>query len=295
MEAIPGRLRIGELSRRVGVSPELLRAWERRYGLLQPSRSAGGFRLYSEADEERVGAMQVNLARGLSAAEAARSALELSARQAADSAEAPPPDLSEARMRLQSALEGFDETEAHAQFDRLLATYGADSILVEVILPVLRAMGDGWVAGRVTIAQEHFASNVLRGRLLGLARGWGRGVGPLAVLACPPGEQHDLSLLMFGIALREAGWRISFLGVDTPIATIETAAAALGASIVVLSAVAPGPIRAVEAEVAELARRTTVALGGPAADPALAERVGAVLLQGDPVAAASGLVAGLGS
>ena len=68
-------LRIGALSGRVGVSPELLRAWERRYGLLQPSRSAGGFRLYSGADEARVQSMQRYLEAGLSAAEAARLAV----------------------------------------------------------------------------------------------------------------------------------------------------------------------------------------------------------------------------
>src|SRR5436190_6347674 len=69
------RLRIVELSRRVGLSPELLRAWEQRYGLLKPSRTAGGLRLYSQADEQRLRAMQAELERGLSAAEAARVAL----------------------------------------------------------------------------------------------------------------------------------------------------------------------------------------------------------------------------
>src|SRR3984893_12841576 len=68
-------LRIGELSRRVGVSDHVLRAWERRYGLLQPVRSPGGYRLYSDADERRIRRMQAHLARGLSAAEAARVAL----------------------------------------------------------------------------------------------------------------------------------------------------------------------------------------------------------------------------
>ena len=75
------QLRIGALSRRVGVSPELLRAWEQRYGLLQPSRSAGGFRLYSTADEARVRAMQRHLGTGLPAAEAARLALVETARR----------------------------------------------------------------------------------------------------------------------------------------------------------------------------------------------------------------------
>src|SRR5215213_4087010 len=72
----PAVLRIGELSRRLGVSDHVLRAWERRYGLLRPVRSAGGFRLYSAADLDRVRRMQAHLAQGLSAAEAARAALE---------------------------------------------------------------------------------------------------------------------------------------------------------------------------------------------------------------------------
>ena len=71
-----GYLRIGELSRRTGVAPELLRAWERRYGLLRPARSEGGFRLYSDADEQRVQRMRQHLRQGLAAAEAARRSVE---------------------------------------------------------------------------------------------------------------------------------------------------------------------------------------------------------------------------
>jgi DNA-binding transcriptional MerR regulator len=275
-------LRIGELSRRVGVSPDLLRAWERRYGLLQPSRTEGGFRLYSDADERRVGAMQRALERGLSAAEAARSVLlERPAHEADESG------LADSRARLFDALVGFDEVEQHAVLDRLLATYGTATVLAEVVLPVLRAIGEGWADGRITIAQEHFASNVLRGRLLGLARGWGTRAGPVAVLACPPGEQHDLPLLLFGIALREAGWRIAFLGADSPIASIESAAASVPASAVVLAAVTPERLSAVEPDLTALASRTRVAIGGAGAERPLAERVGATLLDGDPVAGAT--------
>ena len=75
--------------------------------------------------------------------------------------------------------------------------------------------------GDASVAQEHFASGVLRGRLLGLARGWGLGLGPAAVLACLPGEQHDLGLIAFGLALRARGWRIVYLGPDAPIETVE--------------------------------------------------------------------------
>ena len=165
--------------------------------------------------------------------------------------------------------------------------------MLEIVLPVIRSLGDGWAEGRTTIAQEHFASNILRGRLLGLARGWGRGGGQVAVLACPPGEQHDLALLLFGIALREAGWRIAYLGADAPIATIESAAATVHTRAVVLSTVTPERLLAVEPELAELASRRTVAIGGAGADPELVERLGAVLLQGDPVAAAAGFGRGL--
>src|SRR4051812_19008002 len=76
MATDPGQLRIGEFARRVGVPPELLRAWESRYRLLRPIRSPGGFRLYTEADAARVARMRHGLDQGLSAAEAARAALE---------------------------------------------------------------------------------------------------------------------------------------------------------------------------------------------------------------------------
>lgn len=297
MESNSGHLRIGELGRRVGVRPELLRAWERRYGLLQPSRSAGGFRLYSETDEARILAMQRYLGRGLSAAQAAESALAdmpsgETALEERSLAGVLAPGLAEARAKLQSALERFDEAQAHALFDRLLAALATDTVLAEVVLPVIRSIGDGWAEGRTTIAQEHFASHLLRGRLLGLARDWGRGGGPMALLACPPGELHDLPLIIFGIALRGAGWCIAFLGADTPIETIESAAAALHPRVAVLSTVSRGRLTDVEPALAELGRRVAVAFGGAGADLELAARVGAVLLDGDPVSAASTFAAG---
>ena len=78
-----------------------------------------------------------------------------------------------------------------------------------------------WERGEASVAQEHFASNLLRGRLLGLARGWAEATGPRAVLACAPGELHDLPLISFGLALAARGWSITYLGPDTPIATIQ--------------------------------------------------------------------------
>jgi DNA-binding transcriptional MerR regulator len=275
-----GHLRIGELSRRVGVSPELLRAWELRYGLLQPSRSPGGFRLYSSADEERIKRMRAFQTQGLSAAEAARLALESAA-----AAEAPDADGAVAfdRDPFAQALERFDEPAAQAAFDRALSAVSIESLLRDLLIPYLHDLGERWEAGTVSVAQEHFASNFLRGRLLGLARGWGQGGGPLAILACAPGELHDLPLIAFGLALRAQGWRIAFLGPDTPLGTLADAAAMLAPQLVVVSATSAPRLARVRDELGTLARSSPLALAGAGATNALADSVGADRLAEDPV------------
>src|SRR4051812_41583334 len=101
-------LRIGELSRRLGVSDHLLRAWETRYGLLQPFRSTGGYRLYSEADADRIRRMQEHLAAGLSAAEAAQAVLAEAGGRSADLA-ASGVGVGELSVSLREALDAFDE------------------------------------------------------------------------------------------------------------------------------------------------------------------------------------------
>jgi DNA-binding transcriptional MerR regulator len=271
-----GAVRIGELSRRSGVSPELLRAWERRYGLLQPTRSAGGLRLYSPDDLARVQAMQQHLGDGYAAAEAAALATQTTRR--GDNEIATPT----ARGELAAALESFDEGSVHAVFDALLARLSIDALLRDVIVPYLHELGERWERGEVSIAQEHFASTLLRGRLLGLARGWGRGIGPVAVLACAPGEQHDLGLLAFGIALRARGWRIIYLGTDTPIASVADAARSCRPAAAVVSAVDPRIFRGHAEELQQLALNTRLCLGGAGAANA---RLDADLLQltGDPI------------
>jgi DNA-binding transcriptional MerR regulator len=272
----PGVLRIGELSRRSGVSPELLRAWERRYDLLRPARSAGGLRLYSTGDLDRVRAMQRHLAEGLAAAEAA--ALASRPAEPAPSAVALP-DL---RRELEEAVLAFDEPRAQTIIDSLLAVATFDALLSKVIVPYLRALGEGWERGEVSVAQEHFASSILRGRLLGLARGWDRGFGPRVLLACAPGEQHDLGLICFGLALRERGWRISYLGADTPIDSVSSAALAVAPDFVVLSAVNAERFRAKANELRELAKATRLCLGGAGA-AAAGVGTDAIELNGDPV------------
>jgi MerR family transcriptional regulator, light-induced transcriptional regulator len=277
----PGPLvRIGELSRRTGVATDTLRAWERRYDLLRPSRSDGGFRLYGHGDEERVRAMKLLIDSGVAASEAARQAL-------ATEPESPRPrgPLTDPVGRLRSALERFDEAEANSILDDGLATLTVDAVVDRIVLPAMREIGERWERGEITVAQEHFATGIVRARLLALARNWGAGGGPLALLACPPGERHDLGLLAFGVVLRERGWRVTYLGPDTPIETIARTAADLGPSVVVLAALTPEPLHACAAEITGLARDFRVLIGGAAAGGVSAS-LGAELLDPDPVAAA---------
>jgi MerR family transcriptional regulator, light-induced transcriptional regulator len=277
-------LRIGALSQRVGVSPELLRAWEQRYGLLEPVRSDGGFRLYSAADEERVRSMQRHLEAGVSAAQAAQLALAEISTRSGDQAQAAA--LAPLAGQLRAALDRFDEPGANAVLDRLLATFTLETVMRDVVLTYLRELGERWEQGDASIAQEHFASNLLRGRLLGIARGWGRGSGPTAVLACAPGELHDLPLIVFGLVLAGRGWAIAYLGPDTPVATIRDALARVEPDLVVVSATATQGLRAAKAELTELARVVQLALAGAGASASLARSIGATLIDGDPVTAA---------
>lgn len=283
MEAQTGYLRIGELSRRTGVAPELLRAWERRYGLLTPARSEGGFRLYSDLDERRVELMQQSLREGLAAAEAARLAVERAGDEGVREAEDGRPELESGAARLRASLDAFDETGAQAALDDLFGAFSVEAVLGEVVLPYLAELGRRWSTGEATVAQEHFASNLIRGRLLGIGRGWDAGEGPRAVLACAPGELHDLGLIAFGLTLNRRGWRITYLGPDTPVDTLLDAAERLKPELVVVSATTRRRLTPLVEPLRGLGRRTAVVLGGAGAEDGVD---GMRVLAEDPVSAA---------
>ena len=278
MSADTGALRIGEFARRVGVSPELLRAWERRYGLLQPIRSEGGFRLYTTDDAARVEQMKHALDEGLSAAEAARRALA--------PARSSDPALEHARGRLLAAARLYDEAAVHSALDQALAGFGLETVLRELILPALRQIGDEWERGELEVGEEHFATTLIRERLLSLSRLWSRGGGPLAILACAPGERHDIGPIAFGLVLRSHGWRILFLGADTPIDTLAKAAAAMKPQLVVVASMDDALLDAVAGELRRLARSAQLVLSGAGASEELCARLRVDRLDGDLVAAA---------
>jgi methanogenic corrinoid protein MtbC1 len=114
-------------------------------------------------------------------------------------------------------------------------------------------------------------------------------VGPLAVLACPSGERHDLGLLCFGLALRERGWRITYFGADTPLAEITASLDQLSPTVVVLCATTPQPLLDGREEIGVLKGRTRVAVGGGGVTEGFAEELGLEYLGGDPVSEASAL------
>ena len=247
--------------------------------------------------------MKAHLAGGLAAAQAARAALAEEIAPAAATGATPPatpsltPDAPPTPLadlvgfvaELREALNAWDEPAAQAILDRLLAEFTVETVLRQVLLPYLHELGERWASGAITIAHEHFASHVVRGRLTNLARGWGNGLGPRALLACPPGEEHDLALLAFGIALNRRGWRIAYLGSNTPTADVIATAESVRPDLVVMAATAPARLTAITAELEVLARVAPLTLAGTGATRALAEQVGAQYLSDDPVTAAANL------
>ena len=212
--------------------------------------------------------------------------------QRASPASTPRLAIDEPIAELRVALEAFDDSAAHVAIDRLLASLSLESFLGDVILPLLRDIGEGWERGEITIAQEHFASNLVRGRLMALGRGWGRGSGHHALLAAPPGEQHDLGLVVLALILRDRGWRVTFLGADTPVETITDTKRRVAPDVIVL-AMLKAP-RLEPADMRDLARGSRVLISGRGATPGLARKLAVEHFAGGPIEAAAYLASGTG-
>jgi DNA-binding transcriptional MerR regulator/methylmalonyl-CoA mutase cobalamin-binding subunit len=284
--ADPGdRWRIKEFAGLVGVQEETLRAWERRYQLLRPERSAGGYRLYSPADERRIRAMQAHMERGIATAQAAALAVAESARDIVAPAE--PGALVD---ELIAAAEAFDATRLDALLDAAFAR-GTVAGIRDVVLPVLGEIGRRWERSELTVGHEHFASHLVERRLLTMAKGWDAGLGPLALLACPSGERHTLGLDCFGLLLAERGWRIAYLGADTPVDQVADMSAALHPAAVVLCALDAQHLMVGAEAIAELGRHHHTIIAGSGASAELAERLGVHHADGDPLATAEALAA----
>jgi DNA-binding transcriptional MerR regulator/methylmalonyl-CoA mutase cobalamin-binding subunit len=280
-------MRISELSRRVGVSAETLRAWERRYGVLRPRRSAGNTRLYSALDEARVRLMKRHIGQHMPVAQAAEMAMSARLRLSPGNVDAIAPH--EARRVLHDlagSLDSFDESSADRALQQLFAAYGTTAVLRDVVIPYMHRVGERWAEYQLSVSQEHFASQFFQTRLHALARGWDRGLGPRAVIAAGPDDHHTLGLSCFGIALHQLGWRIVSLGPATPIDMVREAAAATSASLICISTSVEGRLESHTDALRQLSTETTVVIGGHAASARLAQAAGATYLA-DVVAGAA--------
>lgn len=193
-----------------------------------------------------------------------------------------------ATERLWTAVETFDGEVADTMLAELLWERPLDDAVMTVVLPFLGELGDRWEQGRLSVAHEHLISNMLRRWLLAFAGRPGAAdtaaTGPVVLLACPPGERHDLVLLCFSLLLAEAGVRARYLGADTPMPAIVAAARGAGADAVVLAATRDTAFTAESAAISKLALEHPVFVAGRGATQSLAESLHARLLPHDPVA-----------
>lgn len=276
-------MKIGELSRRTGTTVDVLRVWERRYGLLRPRRTRGGHRLYSTLDEHRVRLMLRHLAAGRRPAQAAEltSAVRLGV-VPGEAERIDPVEVTGSLRELWRAFDRFDETAAQRVLERLLASHAAIAVVRDVVVPSVRELDDEHPATSLGAARSRFASAFFSARLSALARGWDHGPGPRALIACPSGEHHGSPLAALGITLHHCGWRIVSLGADVPIELVVAAAEQVEPDLVVLTAGDPRSFGAEDA-LRRLVDSWPCVLGGRGASDALAARRGARYVAGEPV------------
>ena len=227
---------------RTGLTPHVLRAWERRYGVVSPTRSEGGQRLYSELDIERLLRLRRLTERGHAIGRLAALALaELARLEEETPAPTAPVETESVTTAASAALEAtrrLDAVELQAVLERAAMTLGVPVFLDHVISPLLVQIGQRWSERSVSVAQEHMASGVIR-RVLGwLLRLYEvRNGAPRVVVTTPPLHAHEFGALMAAACAAAEGWNVTYLGPDLPVTDLVGAVAMSGARAVALSAV----------------------------------------------------------
>jgi len=238
---------IGMVATLTGLPVDVIRVWERRYGLPQPARSVGGHRLYRPRDVallRRAGALR---AQGLTAARACAQALAEAAPSTAVSDEEPaapnapaPPATARFGARLYDAAVALDAAAARSVLDEVGALLDVQTLWGAVLAPTLDQLGTDWARGMITPAPEHLLSSVISGRLAGLLEALPRlPHAPSAVVGGAPGERHELAVLMLALLLGRAGWTVTYLGADTPPEAWEAALRIVRPRVAVVSATLP--------------------------------------------------------
>ncbi len=187
---------------------------------------------------------------------------------------------------LEETLENFDDVGGHRCLTRVFDELSLEDALTNVVMPYLKGVGDRWEAGTIGVGQEHFASNVIRSRLSTVMQTGAREDGPLAVLACLPKEQHEFGLMAAGLALSELGWRVCYLGTNTPIAELVRVCGRLQPDAVLLSAHRQTAYAAHAPVLRHLAAATPLYIGARGATAGLASLCHATHVDADPVAGA---------
>ena len=238
---------IGVAAERAGITPDLVRAWERRYGVVEPARDEAGRRVYTSADVARlrllaratVGGRSIGQVAELDPAELEELVREDEAARRAASPATPVPDsvadVVEAALERAAAL---DAPGLEALLLRTASLHGIPLLLRGVVAPFFRTVGDLWHQGSLTPAQEHLASATVRGVLSRvLSTVPVAAEAPALLVATPAGERHEIGALLAAAAATVEGWRVTYLGADLPAADIAAAARQTRARAVAVSVV----------------------------------------------------------
>ena len=292
------------VAERTGLSQDVLRAWERRYGAVRPTRDAGGQRQYTDADIRRLGLLQAATRAGRSIGSVAalptdQIASLVEGDLAARERSAPP------EMEWPVSSETVDEAFAHSRaldasaldttLRRAATAMGVTAFIETVAAPLLRRVGDEWHAGRLAPPQEHLVSSVLHDIIVGTMRAFPQQSGaPKVLVATPAGDRHSIGAALVGAASALEGWNVLYLGADLPAADIADAARTAGVRIVALSIVYTEDRARVLGEVRALRSRLPadmVLIAGGAGATSLATELAAMDVRVE--SSVSGLVAEL--
>lgn len=251
-------------ARKSGLTPHVIRVWEKRYDAVSPERTDTNRRLYSESEIERLGLLRDVTQAGHSIGQVARLPLEKLRKLAADSpnnvkvepAVRPARKTSAAGSFLDECIAAVKALDARALEDtlkRAATALGAQGLLQRVVAPLAQTIGELWRDGSITAAHEHFASAVIRIFLGHAAKPFaGTESAPVLIVATPAGQIHELGALLVGAAAANLGWHVTYLGASLPAAEIAGAARQNRARAVALSVVYPEDDPRLEAELTRL-------------------------------------------
>ena len=233
---------IKEAAARTGLSVPVLRAWERRYGVVSPARTAGGYRVYDEAALARLRAMRRLIDDGWSASAAAAAVVAgtdaLPQAGSAGVTETRPAAEAALVDRLVEAAATLQSRRIETVLDEMFATGTFERVVEDHVVPALRSLGEAWANGRVPVAGEHVASNAILRRLAAAfqASAVGHESQRPVLVGMPPGARHELGGLIFATAARRAGLPVVYLGADLPLADWIAAVERTRARAVVIGA-----------------------------------------------------------